>query len=63
MDILTIVVVIGLLATVGALLGGIVSMARGGDFDQAHSHQFMLARVGLQAITLLCLLVALFILV
>ncbi len=62
MQILTAVIVIGLLATSGALLTGIVSMGRGGEFDRLHSHQLMFARVGLQAITLLCLFVALFVL-
>jgi len=37
MTVLTIV--IALLATVGPLLWGIVSMAKGGEFDQHHSHQ------------------------
>lgn len=60
MEILTVIIAIGLLATVGALITGIASMARGDDFDQAHSHQLMFARVGLQGITLLCLLVALY---
>ncbi len=60
MKILTVIIVIGLLATVGALLMGIASMARGDDFDQAHSHQLMFARVGLQGVTLLCLLLALY---
>lgn len=62
MQILTAVIVIGLLATSGALLTGIVSMGRGGEFDRLHSHQLMFARVGLQGITLLCLFVALFVL-
>ena len=62
MEALTILIVIGLLATTAALVGGIVSMGRGKEFDQAHSHHFMFARVGLQGITLLCLLVALYIL-
>jgi len=60
MTVLTIVIVIALLATVGALLWGIVSMGRGGEFDLHHSHQLMFARVGLQGITLLFLLIALF---
>lgn len=60
MTLLTSVIVIALLATVGTLLWGIVSMARGGEFDQHHSHQIMFARVGLQGITLLFLLIALF---
>jgi Hypoxia induced protein conserved region len=61
MSVLTGVIVIALLLTVGALIWGIVSMAKGGKFDQHHSHQLMFARVGLQGITLLLLLVALFI--
>ncbi len=60
MEILTVIIAIGLLATVGALLMGVASMARGDLFDQMHSHQLMFARVGLQGITLLCLLLALY---
>ncbi|MFQ5755399.1 MAG: twin transmembrane helix small protein [Acidiferrobacterales bacterium] len=63
MEIFVILITIGLLATTGALVTGIVSMARGGQFDQAHSTQLMFARVGLQAVTLLCLLVVLYLLV
>ena len=59
MTLLTSVIVIALLATVGTLLWGIVSMAQGGEFDRHHSHQLMFARVGLQGITLLFLLIAL----
>lgn len=59
MTALTAIIVIGLLATAGALLSGIVSMAHGGDFDQRHSHQFMFARVGLQGITLLLIVLVL----
>ena len=59
-EILTVIIIIGVLATVGALLTGVVSMVRGDDFDQAHSHQLMFTRVGLQGITLLCLLLALY---
>jgi hypothetical protein len=61
MQILTVIIVIGLLATTGALLMGVVSMARGGEFDRRHSTELMFARVGLQALTLICLLIALFI--
>ena len=59
MTILTVLVIAGLFATAVALLSGIVSMARGGDFDQRHSHHFMYARVGLQGITLVLVLIAL----
>ncbi len=59
MTILTVLVIAGLFATAVALLSGIASMARGGDFDHRHSHQFMYARVGLQGITLVLVLIAL----
>jgi len=36
-------------------------MAKGGEFDQHHSHQLMFARAGLQGVILLFLLIALFI--
>ena len=58
MTLMTALVVFALLATVAALVTGIVSMAHGGGFDKRHSHQIMFARVGLQGITLLLLLVA-----
>jgi hypothetical protein len=60
MTTLTVLVIIGLLATVGALITGIASMAHGGEFDRRHGYQFMFARVGLQGITLVVLLIALF---
>ena len=60
MDILTIILGIGVLATIGALVSGIISMSQGGQFDTAHSHQLMFARVGFQGMTLICLLVALY---
>jgi hypothetical protein len=55
MTTLTFLIVAAMLATVGALVLGIASMAHGGDFDQRHSHQFMFARVGFQGIALLLL--------
>jgi hypothetical protein len=62
MEILTVVIVIGLLATTGALVAGVTSMVRGGEFDRLHSYQLMFARVSLQGATLICLLVALYLL-
>jgi Hypoxia induced protein conserved region len=58
MTIMTALVVLALLATVAALVSGIVSMAHGGGFDRRHSHQIMFARVGLQGATLVILLIA-----
>lgn len=59
MTMLSVIIVIGMLATAGVLISGIVSMAQGGEFDQRHGHQLMFARVGLQGVTLLLLFLAL----
>lgn len=55
---MTAIIVIAALATAVALGMGIYSMLRGGDYDRAHAGQFMTARVGLQAATLVLLVVA-----
>ena len=60
MDILNVVIVAALLMTVGLIGTGIWSMAHGGEFDQKHSTQLMIARVGMQGITYLLLLLAIF---
>ena len=60
MDILNVVIVGALLMTVGLIGTGIWSMAHGGEFDQKHSTQLMFARVGMQGVTLLLLLLAMF---
>lgn len=59
MSILTMLVLIAMLATLVALFIGIGSMAHGGDFDLKHETQIMSARVGLQALTVLLLVLAL----
>ena len=56
---ITTFIMAGLLATVLALATGIYSMAHGGEHDQVHSHRLMFARVGLQGVTVLFLLLAL----
>jgi heme/copper-type cytochrome/quinol oxidase subunit 2 len=60
MNTMTVLVIAGLVATVLALIEGIVSMAHGGASDQARSHMLMFRRVGWQAITVLILLLILF---
>jgi hypothetical protein len=52
-------VLVGLGATILALIQGIASMAHGGESDQARSHVLMFRRVGWQALTILFLLLAL----
>ncbi len=53
---LTIAVVLAFLATIAALLTGLLSMGRGGQFDEEHDTQLMGARVGLQALTVLLII-------
>ena len=54
-------IILALLATIAALGVGIVSMMRGGDFDQKHSTQLMYTRVGFQGAALVLLLIALYV--
>ena len=60
MNILNVVIIAALIMTVGLIGTGIWSMAHGGEFDQKHSTQLMFARVGMQGITFLLLLLAMF---
>lgn len=60
MNLLTAIIVLCVILTAGVLITGIGSMAHGGQFDEKHSGQFMFARVGVQAVTFLLLLLALF---
>ena len=60
MNFLTIVIIVALLATIISLVTGIGSMGKGGKFDEEHSTQLMFARVGLQGLTFLLLLLALY---
>jgi hypothetical protein len=61
MDILTIVIIACLIMTAVILIMGVSSMAQGGEYDEKHSEQLMFARVGMQAITLVLLFIALYI--
>ncbi|MCP4390641.1 MAG: twin transmembrane helix small protein [Gammaproteobacteria bacterium] len=54
------VIVVALLITVAVIGTGIWSMAHGGEFDEKHSTQLMVARVGMQAITVFLLLFAVY---
>ncbi len=45
-------------ATVAVLLIGLLSMARGGEFNARYSNLFMRLRVGFQGVALLLILVA-----
>ncbi|MEJ2139273.1 MAG: HIG1 domain-containing protein [Gammaproteobacteria bacterium] len=58
MEPLTVVIVLALAATALTLLLGIIAMVGGGATDNIVSTPLMWARVGLQAFTLLLLIVA-----
>ena len=59
MDPMTIVIVLALLATLGAMLLGILTMGAGGDTDAYVGERLMWARVGLQGLTVVLMIVAL----
>jgi len=61
MSFLTFVIIAALLATIVSLVTGIGYMGKGGESDELHSTQLMFARVGLQALTFILLLVALYV--
>jgi hypothetical protein len=60
MDLLTLVIILALLATVIALLFGLTALGQGGSFDKHFGTGFMWARVGLQGLAVALLIFALF---
>jgi len=58
MTILTTLIMVALLGTVVTLVWGIGSMAHGGRFDLKHSTQLMSARVILQGLVIVLMLIA-----
>jgi hypothetical protein len=61
MNLLTAMIILALLATIGALAAGVISMVRGGEYDEKHEVSLMFTRVGFQGVALVLLLVALFV--
>ena len=59
MDLLTLLIIFALLATGVALLLGLTSLGQGGSFDKDFGTGFMWARVGLQGLAIVLLVVAL----
>ena len=57
---LNIIIILALLATIGALGLGLLTMGIGGSLDKDASERFMWARTGLQAIAVLLILSALY---
>ena len=59
MSILTLLVLLATAATVVSLVSGISSMAYGGEIGHRNSAQWMVLRVGFQALALLLIVIAL----
>ena len=51
-------IMLGIVATLGVLFTGLGSMVQGGEADVRHAHQWMFARIALQAFTLLLVVAA-----
>ncbi|MCB1850692.1 MAG: twin transmembrane helix small protein [Gammaproteobacteria bacterium] len=60
MNLFSILVVAALLATIASLIWGLLSMVRGGEYDESHSAKLMNTRIAFQGIALLLILLALF---
>lgn len=58
MDILNLLIIVVLAATVVVLFAGVYSMARGGKYDEEHSEKFMIERVALQAVGIILIVAA-----
>ena len=60
MSLFTFLVVVALLATIASLVWGMLSMVRGGEYDENHSAKLMNTRIIFQGLALIVILVALF---
>lgn len=58
MTFLTTLIMFALAATVVSLVWGVGSMAHGGQFDSKHSNHLMAARVSLQGLVIVLMLIA-----
>ncbi len=59
MEFLTLIIIAALLATVAALGAGVVSMVKGGTYDNEHAAQLMASRVGFQGLAVILMMFAL----
>lgn len=58
MDILSILIILALVATIISLVVGLRSMGKGGEYDKQHADQFMGARIIFQGIALVLLIIS-----
>ena len=55
----TILMIVAMMATLGVVIVGVISMARGGTFNQRNANKLMRLRVALQATALVFFIVVL----
>ena len=58
MNMLTILIILALIATIISLIIGLRSMGKGGEYDKKHADEFMSARIIFQAIALVLLIIS-----
>jgi len=58
MDLLTVLIILALLATALSLLLGLITLSRGGKFEQFFGTRLMWARVGMQGLAVVLLVLA-----
>jgi Hypoxia induced protein conserved region len=59
MSVLTVLLMIAMLATLGVLVVGLAGFFHGGEFNRKYGNKLMQARVALQAVSVLLLLIIL----
>ena len=59
MSILTVLLMIAMLATLGVLVVGVAGFFHGGEFNRKYGNKLMQARVALQAVAVVLLLIIL----
>lgn len=62
MTLANLLIIAALIATIVVLVLGLRSMSRGGEYDRQHAEKYMWERVGLQALVIVLLIAATFVL-
>lgn len=57
MQILTVLIILALVATIISLIAGLRSMGKGGEYDKEHADKLMSARIIFQSIALVLLII------
>ncbi len=60
MDLISVIIVLALLATIAVMMMGLFTMGQGGSLDKMIGTRLMWARVGIQAAAILLLILAVF---